>query len=83
MATGKIWICAVTLFGAAQAASVAVKLWEVLPGVTIEVVLIPTWCMAAFSVLYWLWCLITTAAVDSEFTFDDEDLEETQCECKN
>lgn len=82
MATGKIWIWAVTLWIVAQAASTAVKLW-VLPGTAIGIVLIPTWCMAAFSVLYGLWCLITTAAVDFELTFDGEDLEETQCECKN
>lgn len=80
METEKIWMWTVALWLMAQAAFAAVKLL-VLPGTPIGVVLIPTWCTAVFSVLYGLWCLITTA-VDFEIAFDD-DQEETQCECKN
>ena len=80
MTTKKVWMWMVALWLMAQIALVSVKLW-VLPGTAIEVMLIPTWCAAAFSILYGLWCLIT-AAVDFDVTFDD-DQEETQCECKN
>jgi hypothetical protein len=72
----------VALWLMAQAAFGAVKLW-VLPGTSVEVVLIPTWCTVAFAFLYGLWCLITAAVGLGLNLFDDDNQEETQCECKN
>lgn len=78
MTTKKVWMWAVALWLMAQIAFMSVKLW-VLAGMSAGVTLIPTWCMAAFAFLYGLWCIITA---DLDFTFGDDELEDTQCGCR-
>lgn len=51
------------------------------PGMSTEVLLLPTFLMWVYAALFTLWHWIV---LDLDFTFDNEDMEETtQCECKN